>query len=141
MEGADSKSVAAFKASNPRARLDRYGFAFFAAQVIEPQHALLQQTGPAISVDVIGKSNDTRGLDNPVSLPARIALSCDQRSWRVNWQGSGGGDNVRSETRISIELRLSADGQLLAQGTETVVKGWLIKHQITLHWRARFGRR
>lgn len=83
IEGAEPKSAAAFKAANPRPRLDRYGFSFVAGQIVQPEIAVLQQDGAAISVDVLGKGVDARSLDNPVKLPTRIALRCEQGAWLV----------------------------------------------------------
>jgi hypothetical protein len=140
IEGADPKSAAAFRARNARARLDRYGFSFGAGQIVEPETALLRQEGTGISVDILGKGVETRGLDDPVKLPVRIELRCERDGWRVDWRASAGGENVRTVTEVLIHLRLSADGDLLAVGEELLTKGWLFKRQITHHWRARYVR-
>ena len=141
-EGGKPESIAAFTATNPKPRLDRFALGIMAGQVTNPRVAILRHdlaTG-VVEIDIIGDSERLKLEPSAPDLPAHLPLTCSGSYWLRDLTTSAGGENVPSENHEQIALRVESNGDLLAKGHSDVFIGWIFKTKISSDWLARFRR-
>jgi hypothetical protein len=141
-EGGNAESIAAFTAANPEPRLDRFALGMYAREIMSARFAVLRHdlgTG-IVEIDVIGDSGRLKLEGSAPKLPVNLPLACSGSAWLRDRAATGGGENVRSEERERIVLRVDPSGDLLAKGRNETTVGWILKTRSSWDWVARFRR-
>lgn len=137
-----SESSIAYRKTNARPRLDRYGLGIVARQIVNPSVVVLRQDLAAgvVHAEVKGDGVNLQGIDEPLKMPMALPLTCVAGTWHRQVALSGGGENVPSEMKLQMRLRVEKSGDLIVEGEQVTTSGWLFKKTNFHYWQARFRR-
>jgi hypothetical protein len=121
-------------------RFDERVLGIFARSVINPRNVLLKHdlvTGTLV-VDILGSGISNQWKQYGPFLPAQILLACGNGQWLRETVSYGKGGFSSTESHTQIYIQLDANGDIKAEGEESIRSGLVFVDKLVLRWGTKF---